>query len=370
MNPDRRQLLRLLAAGPLLAAAGPLLGAPSAALPAADGLYLAARKRGARYEAACIDAGGADHRVFPLPGRGHSFAIDPARRRAVVFGRQPGFFAYGFGLDDDAPPRSLALPEGRHFFGHGSLSADGQLLFTTENDYETGRGVVGVYDADKLHRLGEFDSTGIGPHELLLMPDGHTLCVANGGILTHPDYGKTVLNRDTMAPSLAYIDSRNGRLLESVALAPALHQLSIRHLALDRNGAVWFGCQHSGPAADRPALVGRHRRGEQPELLAMPDPIRHRMRNYVGSVAASGAGDIIATTSPLGGLVVYWDADSGRCLGSQAIADGCGAAPLAGNDFLLSDGFGGLARGGPGAAMATILPPGPALAWDNHLRRI
>ncbi|MCK0317313.1 DUF1513 domain-containing protein, partial [Salmonella sp. 15E65] len=91
---------------------------------------------------------------------------------------------------------------------------------------------------------GEFDSGGIGPHEVVLMPDGKTLCVANGGILTHPDYGKLELNLDTMRPSLAYIDAASGELLEKVELEPALHRLSIRHLALAADGCVWFGCQY------------------------------------------------------------------------------------------------------------------------------
>ena len=35
----------------------------------------------------------------------------------------------------------------RHFFGHGVFSADGKLLYTTENDYQNARGMIGVRDA-------------------------------------------------------------------------------------------------------------------------------------------------------------------------------------------------------------------------------
>src|SRR3546814_6417709 len=95
------------------------------------------------------------------------------------------------------------------------------------------------------------------------MPDGRTLCVANGGILTHPDYGKLQLNANDMQPSLAYIDMHSGTLQEQVFLDAALNRLSIRHLLVDGGGAVWFGCQHTGPAQEHPPLVGRHRRGER-----------------------------------------------------------------------------------------------------------
>ena len=218
-----------------------------------------------------------------MPARGHSFAIDAAGGRAVVFGRQPGF-ALGFGLDGAAGPVELDLPQDRHFFGHGAFFDDGRLLAATENDFDGGRGVLGIYDASAggaYRRVGEFDC-GIGPHEVLLLPDGKTLCVANGGILTHPDYGKLELNLDTMRPSLAYLDAASGKLLERVELDSALHRLSIRHLAVAADGAVWFGCQYMGPAGDRPALVGRHRRGQAPELFPArgclaPDAQLHRL---------------------------------------------------------------------------------------------
>ena len=235
--------------------------------------YLSARKRGGRDETALLDESGRDLRVVPMPARGHSFAIDAAGGRAVVFGRQPGFFALGFGLDGAAGPVELDLPQDRHFFGHGAFFDDGRLLAATENDFDGGRGVLGIYDASAggaYRRVGEFDCGGIGPHEVLLLPDGKTLCVANGGILTHPDYGKLELNLDTMRPSLAYLDAASGKLLERVELDPALHRLSIRHLAVAADGAVWFGCQYMGPAGDRPALVGRHRRGQAPELFPGP----------------------------------------------------------------------------------------------------
>src|SRR5690606_25223539 len=176
----------------------------------------------------------------------------------------PGFFALAFSLRDGALLGSLALPADRHFFGHGVFSADGSRLFATENDFDQGRGVIGIYDerpGAQWQRLGEFDTGGIGPHEMVLLPDQRTLCVANGGLLTHPDYDKTPLNLSTMRPSLAYLDAQDGRLLGNVTLPAELFQLSIRHLAVDHAGAVWFACQHQGPASEQPQLVGRHRPG-------------------------------------------------------------------------------------------------------------
>lgn len=365
MEIDRRRFLALAAAAGLapatLRAAGP---AP---------LYVAARRAGGRYEAVVLDAQGRDRQVVPMPARGHSFALDAARGRAVVFGRQPGFFAVAFHIDGSRPPVALQAAPERHFFGHGVFLPDGRRMLATENDYEAGHGVLGVYDASAgggYRRIGEFATGGIGPHEVVLLPDGKTLCVANGGILTHPDYGKLELNLDTMRPSLAYMDAADGRLLEQVELPGQYHRLSIRHLALAADGAVWFGCQHTGPAGERPPLVGRHRRGGQPELYGGPDEVLRGFRNYVGSVAADPSGGIIATSSPVGGQVVYWDTASGRCLGLTRLADGCGVAPLAPGRFLANSGMGALVQAGPGLAAQSILAPSPGLSWDNHFRRV
>ncbi len=362
--------------GFVTAIGGALLATPwlaRAASVATPTRYVAARQRDGRHEVAIVDGDGHDLHAFALPDRGHSFAIDAPCGRAVAFGRQPGFFALAFDLDGRTPPQRLPLPDGRHFFGHGAFSADGRLLYATENDFEGERAVVGVYDAAAgagWRRVGEFACDGIGAHELLLMPDGRTLCVANGGILTHPDYGKLELNLDTMAPSLAYLDARDGRLLAQVALAPSLHQLSIRHLALAGDGAVWFGCQYSGPAADRPALVGRHRRGHAPELFAGPDELLRDLRNYVGSVAANTRGDVIATSSPVGGQVAFWDAASGRSLGRIARPDGCGVAAHGQGAFLVSDGHGAIVEAGPTSSLRALREGAEALAWDNHLRLV
>lgn len=376
---DRRRFLAAMGACGLGALA------PAAVLAGQEALYLAARKRGQQYQAVVLDAHGRDHLVVPMPDRGHSFAIDAARGRAVAFGRQPGFFAVAFAFDGKGPPKAMAAESGRHFFGHGVFSPDGKLMIATENDYEAGKGVLGLYDASAgggYRRIGEFDSGGVGPHEVVLLPDGQTLCVANGGILTHPDYGKLALNAHDMHPSLAYIDLHTGDLLEQVALAPQFNRLSIRHMTVDAAGAVWFGCQHTGPAAERPPLVGRHRRGANPDLFAGPPDVLRGMDNYVGSVACDASGTRIATSSPVGNCIVFWDASSGACLGRTSFHDGCGVAPRKDGGFLASNGGGALvAIAWPSGAVplehrdrvpvpVTIKPRQTGLSWDNHMRRI
>jgi len=362
MEIDRRTFLALLGVAGL---------APEAAFGGQEQLFLAARSLDGAHQVAVIDDAGRDKLVLPVEERGHSFAIDASHRAAVAFARAPGRYAVAFDVDGKRPPQPLAAAPGRHFFGHGIFSADGRLMLANENDYDAGKGVTGLYDAGKAFaRVGEFDSGGVGPHDIVMMPDGRTACVANGGILTHPDYDKLKLNLDTMAPNLAYIDIATGDIVEQVSLPTDLHQLSIRHLSVDSHGVVWFGCQYEGEPGNRPPLVGRHRRGREPELFAGPDTLLRRMDNYVGSVAIDASGDIVATSSPRGGLVAFWDAATGRFLGEQSMGDVCGVAPLRAGHVLSTTGRGAVSDMAP-LSLSTIAGEGASRpAWDNHIRRI
>lgn len=296
--------------------------------------------------------------AIDLPDRGHDVTFSPTDGRAVVFARQPGTFAVVFDPAGHTAPVTLASAEGRHFFGHGAFSPDGRLLYATENDFDNARSVVGIFDvAGGFARLGEYQTFGIGAHEMLLTPDGTTLVVANGGIETHPDYGRAELNLATIDPSLSFIDAATGDLIGQLRLSAALYQLSIRHLAFDAAGRVWFGCQFRGAPDDRPQLVGYATREGEISLAELPAATLSSLRNYVGSVAASADGEAIAVSSPLGNSVVILDAATGRPVAERAIDNGCG---------LVAQGSGFIASSGDGALLPMRGSSAPARQFDFH----
>ena len=301
-----------------------------------------------------------------LPDRGHDITISPEAGRGVVFARQPGTFAVVFDPAGREAPVTLTSPEGRHFYGHGVFSPDGRLLYATESDFEAAQGVIGIYDAtDAYRRIGEFATYGTGPHEMLLMPDGVTLVVANGGIETHPDYGRTELNINTMDPSLVFIDRRDGRLVGQLRLEAGLHQLSIRHMAIDSRGRVWFGCQYRGPAGDRPQLVGHATMDGAISLIELPPGTLADLRNYVGSVAVSADGNTVAVSSPEGDLLVAIDAEGRRPVLVDTLRNGCGLA-ADGNGFVATSGEGQMI----GIAGAERSARSFDFLFDNHMLRV
>jgi hypothetical protein len=332
-------------------------------------LYVGCRADDAkRYFTTAFSADG--HVVFDvaLPGRGHGASFRPTVPQCVVFARRPGTFAVVIDIDRGEAVRRIDATAGRHFYGHGAFSPDGRYLFTTENDFATGRGMVGIRDAEDGYRqVGEFASEGIGPHELVLMPDGGTLVVANGGIRTHPDNDRAILNLDTMQPSLAYLDLASGRLRDTFGLARRLHQLSIRHLAVNPDGLVAMAMQYEGSKRDRVPLVGIHDGGDI-GLLEAPGSIERRMRHYAGSIAFDQSGRLLAVSCPRGSLITFWDAGEGRLVGQIEIADGCGVAPAeAPGAFVITGGHGDVVTINAGQGGGTPVNVVGQTAWDNHL---
>lgn len=294
----------------------------------------------------------------PLPNRAHGLAFDRNYNRVVAFARRPGTFAAIFDLNGRSAPVVIVSPEGRHFYGHGTFSRDGRVLYASENDFDNGRGVIGIYDAtDEFSRIGEYPTYGIGPHDLSISLDGDVLIAANGGIETHPDFGRTKLNLGRMEPSLVLIDTATGSLIEKHELPADLRQLSTRHIALSGNQNVWFACQYEGARDDLPPLVGRFSRGEPLEFVYLPEQTSRNLANYVGAIAVNRREGLVAVTSPRGGSYVVLDAASGVLVREEKLAGASGIAPGP-NGFGIST-EGGLFNG-------TQSP----VNWDQHAVRI
>lgn len=355
---DRRDFMKV--AG--LAFAASLAPRRLHAMQQADAVFATAyQDRSGGYGVAVLSEVGKLLFTTRLPDRGHDVTFDPGTRRAVVFARRPGTFAVVFDHAGRTEPVMITSVPGRHFFGHGVFSPDGKLLYATENDYENAAGLIGVYDAtDGFRRVGEFPTHGMDPHEVLLLSDGCTLAIANGGIETHPDYGRAELNIATMKPSLVFVDRESGDLVAEHTLAPSLHKLSLHHLAEDAAGTVWFGGQHKGPASERPPLVGKARPGAGIELLEMDDGVLSSLRNYIGSVAANHDAGTVAVSSPQGNSMVVIEAATGAVVSSRSLVEVCGLAPERGG-FICSTGRGEVV-GSEGSRTRF-----DDYVWDNHM---
>lgn len=351
---SRRSALSLLAAGTAWPAGS--LACPSGAT------FLSSRRMpDGENVATLVSETGQTLLELPFDDRGHGGAVSPDGRFCALFARRPGTTIVIIDRQAGIARWIVRARQDRHFFGHGFYASSGRLLFASENDFDKGRGVLGIYDVtDEYRRVGEFETFGIGPHQCLLSLDGRCAIVANGGIETHPDFPRQKLNLSTMSPSLTRIDIRTGACLERRALPSGLHQLSLRHIAETPDGSVWIGGQYQGQMEDDIPVLAVGRPGAPLKSVDTLGMDGRRGRRYIGSVAANPKTGQVAVTSPRGGLAHILDGRSGEVARRLEIEDVCGIAPYQ-DGFLFSDG-----KGGPWHNQNPLLRM-PGHAWDNHL---
>lgn len=361
MGINRREFVSALGASLALGTDGVLAGS------AGRSSYLSAAHADGNYSAVMFDAEGEVHWSVHLPSRGHGGAFRPGEPECIMFARRPGTFAIVMDRRTGTLKYTITPPQGRSFYGHGCYSADGRVLYTTENDYDGERGVIGLWDAARAYeRIGEFDSHGIGPHEVILLPDGHTLAIANGGILTHPETGRQKLNIPDMAPSLVLVDGRDGALGAVHAPPRELHKVSLRHLSANQHGQLFAAAQFEGAPDEAPPLLASL--GEDGlQFHAAPKAVQRSMRNYCGAVSFDASGRLLAVSCPRGNLITFWSA-GGEFHSSFQLLDGCGVAALSkGGEFLTSSGTGAMIKYAARTAELTDRTGARQVKWDNHI---
>lgn len=304
--------------------------------------------------------------ALPLPTRPHGL-IAEADGGLTICGVRPGEWLLrcdGEGrivrqlrLDDEGECR-LA--------GHALVAADGERLFTTETDWRSGQGRIGVRDRATLKKLGEWATHGVDPHHLLRDGDGH-MFVANGGVARTRDDKK--LARDGMDSSLVRIDATSGERLGQWRLDDT--RLSLRHMAWNRDPAegdallgIAMQAEHADAAARAAAPILAVFDGER---LVVPTR-RNDGVGYSGDIAPAHRGGF-ALSSHQPGVAQLWHPGIPEAL--QPIVKLENAYALAGwhgpgrGGGVLVAAAPGLGRWHPDAPPALLPWPQP-MVLDNH----
>ncbi|MCZ8092769.1 MAG: DUF1513 domain-containing protein [Acidovorax sp.] len=254
--------------------------------------------------------------------------------------------------------------------GHTVPSPDGTTLYTTEINYRTGRGHIGVRDATTLRKQDEWDSGGIDPHQPVLDAQGHLL-VANGGVLRNLADAKYDLQR--MESALVRIDTTTGRIAQRWVLDDP--RLSMRHIAWStsataaasdatRRLGVAMQAEHEDPARRAAAPILAVLEGDQ---LSVPSRVNDG-HGYAGDITPAYNGGF-AVSSNKAGLAQLWHPSMPDKLSAivqlqEAYALTAWAGPQPGGGVLVATAP-GLVRWHPSAKPAFLPWPEP-MALDNH----
>jgi len=258
-----------------------------------------------------------------VPTRAHGIA-QLASGDLLAVARRPGLWLRRWGGDGRLSHEAWAEP-GRQFNGHVLPSADGRVVYSTEQSNEDGAGCIALRDPQSLKLLDEWPTGGTDPHQLLLA--GSTLYAANGGVPTRPETGRAKQALATMDSSLAAFDTRSGRRVGAWRLPDA--RLSLRHLAWHAaSGTLGIALQaeHDDPAerAIAPLLAVLDARG----LRSIAPPPGLPMGSaghagYAGDIAATAEGFVLS--APRAGAVLGWSSREGWA-GPLQLAEACALA--------------------------------------------
>ncbi|MBF7072196.1 DUF1513 domain-containing protein [Glaciecola sp. MH2013] len=320
------------------------------------------------YSVAAVDVLGNIISKVALPQRAHDVLEMPHKPgHVLVFARRPDRFAMEIDLASGQIVKRFSSQADTHFYGHGVLSKNGDYLFTTENRYDFKQGLIVVRNTSTFEVEGRFDSHGIGPHELVFMPDNNTLALANGGIETHPDYPRIKLNLDSMQSNLSYINSQTGALEHQVL--PKDPQLSLRHLDVNPQGRVVVGAQYQGKRGKIQALVFSHHMHDK-ELMPMQasNTQWQQMQQYTASVVCHQNQAYV--TCPRGNSLFIFDLVKNKALAQITQKDVAGLVKT-GSGIASSNGLGQISLlKGRASAPAYKELNFPSLKFDNHMTSI
>jgi len=332
-------------------------------------LVSACNDKQGNFFAAAFDLQGQLINKVPLPARGHEvIALSSKPGHALIFARRPGNYVLEVDFNTGAVVSQVSVSPEQRFYGHGALTDNDNILLTTENDYQRGKGVIVIRDRHTGQILEQYDSGGIGPHQLAMMPatniNDRQIVIANGGIQTHPQQARKKLNLTTMQPNLAYMDINSGKVVDSFALENK--QLSIRHLAVSKKGKVIAGMQYQGVSTDEVPLAISHHGESQLQPLQADSNIWRNMKQYTASICINDAENCVAISCPKASLLTFWQLDNGKFISSHKLKDGAGLT-LVDNAFIASTGRGRIIAQSNPLNNYIKMADFASLRWDNHM---
>lgn len=261
----------------------------------------------------------------------HGITPHPTRRREVVMFEKHGPGCCVFDLEASEVLRTVACAPQREFYGHGAYSPDGRHLYCTETDLRDGRrGYITVRDGKTFETLGDFPSYGLAPHDCMFAADGTTLVVANGG---------SGAGRDEDRPGVAFVDVRDGKLLDVLPMTSA--HINAGHLDLTAAGdlALVSAPRDGYDPARACGGVSLRAAGAALSTVREPEAIVTKLVGETLSVAIHPGTRVVGATTPLANFVTFWNLDTGALVGKLRVPNPRGIAlSLSGEEFLVNFG--------------------------------
>lgn len=247
---------------------------------------------------------------------GHGFTPNPVKPNTMVVCEKHGPGCCEIDLVKRKVLRKIKTTAGRQFYGHGAFSPDAKLFYCTEaetGDYSY-KGVLAVRDGDSFELRSEnFPTHGVAPHDCILVDNGDTLVITNGG---------GPVDKPDEPASVAYVDVKSGKARRVLKFRD--DKINAGHIAITGKGelvcvsAPRDGVEQKIDDKPNPAWLGAISFYDPAtdKLVTADDPIRAKMKGETLSVAIHEPSMIVAATNPAGDLITFWDFKTARLVHS------------------------------------------------------
>ena len=226
-----------------------------------------------------------------IPFFGHTTIQDPRQPQRIVSFEKWGTRSVLVDIKTKSILAHGQAEPGYMFFGHAAYIRNGEALVASEDSYKADDGKLAVMDPNTLEIKQSMSSYGSGPHQCMLLDDGKTLLVANGGA---PE-------RD-IGPNITWIDADTGNRVKTVDMAIEPYSI-YGHIDYSYDGWV-AACgfvttrDHAFTHA-RAALIS-------PEGKIIPLALPDGILSETLSVAFLGQSGMVAMTMPGADAMYIW----------------------------------------------------------------
>lgn len=175
---------------------------------------------------AFVNADSFSTRTFRVPFRAHTCIQNPKRPDELVLIPKWWTSIFRFNHREGKLAGAASAPRDHRYFGHGTWDPEADGMWISIHDDRRKRGKVVLVDGD-LNVRAEIDTQGMFPHEIQMVEPG-VLLVANSG-----DYSGDHLELpfERRVPSLTWIRSRDGAVLQRVEFPQSLGIAGVSHFA-------------------------------------------------------------------------------------------------------------------------------------------
>lgn len=269
----------------------------------------------------------------PLPAKGLDVLALPNKPgHALIFTQQSNGRALEVNFIDERIEKSISSDSDTHLCGYGALSNNGQLLFTTENHSTSQNGLIVVRETQNYTVLHRFESGGIGPREIKVLPNTQKIAVANSGISSHFAGTEKTLPPNLIKSNLTYLNAETGHITGQFT-APD-HRQSIQHLDVSESEKVFIGMHYYGNKKKRLPLIYSHQGNEMLKACSATQEQLERINQDTASIKVQN--NLLAVTCPKGKCITFLNAESLKVIEQQPYEGAAGLA-LVNNKLIASN---------------------------------